>query len=73
MKTRFAVMFRSDAYQRRIIFTARNRTPTLAEFARLVETHESKLPRWPVQDPLIVDLGHLPPTREPTMPSAECT
>jgi len=71
MKTKFAVMFRSDAYQRRIIFTARNRTPTLAEFARFVEKHEGELPRQPLKDPLIVDLGRLPPTRESTMPPAQ--
>jgi len=71
MKSSFAVMFRSDAYQRRIIFTASNRTPTLAEFAELVEKHESELPRQPPEDPLIIDLGHLPPTHERTMPPAQ--
>ena len=71
MKSRFAVIFRSDTYQRRIIFTASNRTPTLAEFAELVAKHESELPRQPPEGHLIVDLGHLPPTHERTMPPAQ--
>jgi len=69
MESKFAVVFDSDAYHTRIIFTARNRTPTLAEFANLVEEHERDLAQQPCGKPLIIQLGRLPPTDQPTMPA----
>jgi len=67
MESKFAVAFYSDAYKKRIVFTAKNRTPTLEEFARLVEDNEPHLARQAHGKSLVVQLGRLPPTNRPTM------
>jgi hypothetical protein len=69
MRSQFAVAFDSDAYKSRIVFVAENRTPTLKEYATLVEATERQLAQHPSGETLVIKLGRLPQTDKPTMPS----